>query len=61
MTESQRRAIKQIRVLWPHLGFQQRYEWVNHLRHLYDDDLTRTVEALSGFAVHGSMMSSIHQ
>lgn len=51
VNESSRRAIKQIRVLWPYLTFEQRYEWVEHFRHHYNDELARTVEALSGFAL----------
>lgn len=48
MTDSERRAIKQVRVLWPYINFGERYEWINRFRHLYDDDFVRTVEALTG-------------
>ena len=51
MTESERRAVRQVRVLWPYMGFVQRYGWVDEFRQHCDDDFVRTVELLSGFAL----------
>lgn len=48
MTESEARAIEQVRVLWPYLHFSERMEWVDRLRHLFDGDFVTTALTLAG-------------
>lgn len=47
LTPSEQRAIEQIRLIWPHINFFVRYEYVKKMEHLFDYNFADTVLALS--------------
>lgn len=45
--DREREVVEQVRVLWPHLGMAERWEWVNRIKAWFGGDWVATVQQLA--------------
>lgn len=48
VNESERNAVEGVRALWPTLSMNERLQWVEELRGVFDDDFVTTIRTLAG-------------
>lgn len=46
MNKHQQQNVNDVATLFPYLNFGERLIWIEHLRHLFDDDFSATAAAL---------------